>query len=92
MDLKKFLKSKKLKIQFHGYVINDLNSEKIIGTFNKKELQKTNQQKFKIEKVTERKANELYVKGKVIIIQVIAGLIKVMLNEIPMYKNESTLS
>ena len=32
------------------YVINDLNGEEIIGTFYEKELQKTNQQEFKIEK------------------------------------------
>ena len=30
------------------YVINDLNGEKIIGTFYEKELQKTNQQEFRI--------------------------------------------
>ena len=30
------------------YVINDLNGEEIIGTFYEKELQKTNQQEFKI--------------------------------------------
>ena len=34
---------KKLKILFHGHVINDLNGEEIIGTFYEKELQKTNQ-------------------------------------------------
>ena len=33
------------------YVINDLNSEEIIGTFYEKELQKTNQKEFRIEKV-----------------------------------------
>ena len=33
------------------YVINDLNGEAIIGKFCEKELQKTNQQKFRIEKV-----------------------------------------
>ena len=32
------------------YVINNLNGEKIFGTFYKKELQKTNQKEFKIEK------------------------------------------
>ena len=31
------------------YVINDLNGEEIIGTFYEKELQKTNQQEFRIE-------------------------------------------
>ena len=44
------------------YVINDLNGEEIIGTFYEKELQKTNQQGFRIEKVIKRKGNKLYVK------------------------------
>ena len=46
------------------YVINDLNGEEIIGTFYEKELQKTNQQKFRIEKVIKRKCDKLYVKWK----------------------------
>ena len=33
------------------YVINDLNGEEIIGIFYEKELQKTNQKAFRIEKV-----------------------------------------
>ena len=33
------------------YVINDLNGEEITGTFYEKELQKTNQEEFRIEKV-----------------------------------------
>ena len=43
------------------YVINDVNDEKIIGTFFGKELQSTNQQKFWIEKVIKRKGDKLYV-------------------------------
>ena len=46
------------------YVISDLNGEEIIGTFYEKELQKTNQQTFRIEKVIKRKGNKLYVKWK----------------------------
>ena len=46
------------------YVINDLNGEEIIGTFYGKELKKTNQQEFRIEKVIRRKGNKLYVKLK----------------------------
>ena len=46
------------------YVINDLNGDEIIGTFYEKELQKTNQQKFRIEKVIKRKGDKLYVKWK----------------------------
>ena len=44
------------------YVINDLNDNEIIGTFYEKELQKTNQQEFRIEKVIKKKDDKLYVK------------------------------
>ena len=54
----------KLKIPFHGHVINDLNGEEIIGIFYEKELQKTNQKEFRIEKVIMRKGDKLYVKWK----------------------------
>ena len=46
------------------YVINDLNGEKMIGTLYEKELEKINQQEFKIEKVFKKKGNKLYVKWK----------------------------
>ena len=46
------------------YIINDLNGEEIIGTFYEKELQKTNQKEFRIEKVLKRKGDKLYVKWK----------------------------
>ena len=36
----------------------------MIETFYEKELQKTNQEKFRIEKVIKRKGNKLYVKWK----------------------------
>ena len=44
------------------YVINDLNNEVIVGTFYKKEFQKTNKKKLRIEKVIKRKGNKLYIK------------------------------
>ena len=47
-----------------AYVINDLNGEEIIGTFYEKELQKTNQKEFRIEKVIKRKGDKLNVKWK----------------------------
>ena len=37
------------------YVISDLNVEKIFGTFYEKELQKTNQTEYRIEKVIKKK-------------------------------------
>ena len=53
-------------IQFH--VINNPNDEKVMAAFYEKELQKTNQQEFSIEKVIKN--------GKVIIVHLIIGLIK----------------
>ena len=49
------------------YIIDDLNGNEIIGTFYEKELQKTNQKEFRIEKV---------IKLIIIMINLIAGLIK----------------
>ena len=46
------------------YVINDLNGEKISGSFYEKELQKTNQKEFRIKKVLKRRGDKLYVKWK----------------------------
>ena len=46
------------------HVINNLNGE-ILGTFYQKELQKTNQKEFRIEKVIKRKGDTLYAKWKV---------------------------
>ena len=37
------------------YVISDLNGEETVGSFYEKELQKTNQKEFRIEKVIKRK-------------------------------------
>ena len=46
------------------YVINDLNCGEITGTFYEKELQKTNQEEFRIEKIIKGKGNKIYVKWK----------------------------
>ena len=40
------------------------NDEEIIGTFYEKELQKTNQKEFRIEKVLKKKGDKLYVEWK----------------------------
>ena len=37
------------------YVISDLNGEEIIGSFYEKELQKTNQKEFRIEKLSRKR-------------------------------------
>ena len=36
-------------------VVNNLSGEEIIGTFYEKELQKTNQKEFRIEKIIKKK-------------------------------------
>ena len=46
------------------YVIDDLNGEEFTGTFYEKELQKIDQQEFRIEKVIKKKGDKLYVKWK----------------------------
>ena len=45
-------------------MISDLNGEPITGNLYEKELQKTSQEKFRIEKVSKRKGDKLYVKWK----------------------------
>ena len=44
------------------YVVNDLNDEEVIVRFYEKELQKTNQQEFRIEEIIKKKIDKLYVK------------------------------
>ena len=46
------------------YVISDMNGEDITGSFYEKELQSTNQQIFRIEKIIKRKGNKLHVTWK----------------------------
>ena len=45
------------------YVISDLNGERTDGTFYEEELRKTNQKKFRVEKVLKR-GDKMYVKWK----------------------------
>ena len=65
------------------YTISDLNGEQIIGSFYEKELQKTNQKEFRIEKYLKEKVINCMLNGKGIIIHLIVGLIKKT-----QYKNE----
>ena len=46
------------------YVIDNLNGEEITGNICEKELQKIDQQEFRIEKVIKKKGDKLYVKWK----------------------------
>ena len=79
------------------YVINDINGEEIIGTFYEKELQKTNQKEFRIEKVIKKKGNQLYVKWKGYDNSFNSWIDKKRLSKMnkiqfPSYNNESILS
>ena len=74
------------------YVINDLNGKEIFRIFYEKKLQKTNEQKIRIEKVKRKKKTNFMSDGKVMIVHLIVALIKIMLNEIPLYKKLSVLS
>ena len=55
------------------YLINDLNSEEIKGSFYEKELQKTKQKEFRIEKVIKRRVINYMSNGKDTIILLIIG-------------------
>ena len=44
------------------YVVSDLSGEEITGSFYEKELQKSSQKGFRIEKVVKRKGDKLYAK------------------------------
>ena len=57
-----------------AYVISDLRSEEIVGTFYEKELQQAKQKESRIEKVKKRKGNKL--NGKTMIILLAVGFIK----------------
>ena len=45
-------------------MISDLNGEPITESFYEKELQKTSQEKFRIERMIKRKGDKLYVKWR----------------------------
>ena len=47
-----------------AYVVSDLNGAEVAETFYQKELKKTNQKEFRVEKVIKRKGDKLYVKWK----------------------------
>ena len=46
------------------YITLYFKDEEIVETFYKKELQKTNQKMFRVEKVIRRKSDKLYIKWK----------------------------
>ena len=58
------------------YVVSDLSSEEIVGKFYKKSLKKTNQKKFRVEKVIQKKWMTYKSNGKIMIILLTVQFIK----------------
>ena len=58
------------------YAISDLNGEEITGSFYEKELQKTSQKEFRIEKYLKEKVINCTSNGNSMISHLIVGLIK----------------
>ena len=78
-------------------MISDLNVEPIARSFYEKELQKTIQKEFRIEKVIKRKGGKLYVKWKGKDNSFNSWIDKktlneILLNAVSLYKNESIVS
>ena len=44
------------------YVVSDLKGEELVGTFYEKELNKRNQEEFRVNKVIKKKGDKLYLK------------------------------
>ena len=59
-----FMIKKNKNIVLWSCVISNFDGEKIVGRFYKKELQKTNQEQFSIEKIIKKNGDKLYVKLK----------------------------
>ena len=55
------------------YVASDINIEEIVEKFFKKELQKSNQKEFRVEKVIREKAVNYMLNGEDLINRLIAG-------------------
>ena len=55
------------------YVASDMNIEEIVEKFFKKELQKSNQKEFRVEKVIREKAVNYMLNGEDLINRLIAG-------------------
>ena len=61
ISLKKKIVIKKAK---YTHVTEDINEEEIVGTFYEKELQKTNQTEFIVQKRIKGRGDKLYFKWK----------------------------
>ena len=71
---------------------NDINRGKIVGKFDEKQLQKTNQSQFRVEKVINKKGYKICVSnGKAVITLLIVALIKkILLYKMAYYPEANT--
>ena len=103
IGLKKFLRLKKLKIPFHGRVLSVILMVNILlEHFIKNNWKKQTNKNLRLKKWLKEKEISYMSNGKDMIIHLIAGLIKKMLNEIllneilsntiPLYKNKLIFS
>ena len=85
MVRKRFCFSKIKHAVLWSYDISDVNGEPITVSFYEKELQKTSQEKLRIEKVLKRKGDKFMSNGKGIIVVLVVGLIKKTLYKMSQY-------
>ena len=76
IGLKKFFVFTKVKYTALRTYISDLKDEEIGGKFYEKELQKTNQKEFRVEKTIMKKVINYMLNGKATIVLLTVGLIK----------------
>ena len=71
-----FVINKVKNIEPWTYVHSDLNEDEIVGIFYEKELQKTNKNEFRVDKVKREKGIKYMLNRKVTIVLLKVGLIK----------------
>ena len=76
IGLKKFFVFTKVKYTAPRTYISDLKDKEIGGKFYEKELQKTNQKEFRVEKTIMKKVINYMLNGKATIVLLTVGLIK----------------
>ena len=79
IGLKKFFVFTKVKYTPPRTYISDLKDEEVGGKFYGKELQKTNQKEFRVEKTIMKKVINYMLNGKATIVLLTVGLIKMTL-------------
>ena len=75
---------------FRWHVISDLEGKEIVGSFYEKELQKTNQEEFRADKVINRKGAKLHVKWSGYYSSLTVGLMrKILYKWVNIFQNKN---